>query len=162
MDISDEIEVASILERDATIALPFQSLLTTLVFQWRQKNCAASSELLFCLFSRCCRFSGCVEIGSNVTMLNILDMRWFCLKNQFCRSYITNTYCNIVCFVLRPSFMSVMFFWSTLYGVKEVVHWFLLPLATTRFTMVNLIVIWLLLSMVLLWLHNCHTKGFRS
>ena len=70
MDISDEIEVASILERDATIALPFQSLLTTLVFQWRQKNCAASSELLFCLFSRCCRFSGCVEIGSNVTMLN--------------------------------------------------------------------------------------------
>ena len=105
----------------------------------KAKNCAASSELLFCLFSRCCRFSGCVEIGSNVTI--ILDMRRFCLENHFCRSYITNTYCNIVCFVLRPSFMCVMFFWRPLYGVKEVVHWFLVPLATTRFTMVNLIVI---------------------
>ena len=37
MDISDEIEVEDEL-RDATIALPFQSLLTTLVFQWRQRS----------------------------------------------------------------------------------------------------------------------------
>ena len=37
MDISDEIEVEDEL-RDATIALPFQSLLTTLVFQWQQRN----------------------------------------------------------------------------------------------------------------------------
>ena len=156
MDISDEIEVGSILERHATIALPFESLLTTLVFQWRQKNCAASSELLFRLFSRFCRCCGCVEIGSNVTMLN---NSWYA---TFCRSYITNTYYNIVCFVLRPSFMCVMVFWRTLYGVKEVVHWFLLPLATTRFIMVYLIVIWLLLITVLLWLRNCHSKGFHG
>ena len=37
MDISDEIEVEAEL-RDATIELPFQSLLTMLVFQWRQRS----------------------------------------------------------------------------------------------------------------------------
>ena len=36
----------------------------------KAKNCVASSKLLFCLFSRFCRCYGCVEIGSNVTMLN--------------------------------------------------------------------------------------------
>ena len=78
-----------------------------------------------------------VEIGSNVTMLINSCYATILPRKPFCRSYITNTYCNIVCFVLRPSFMCVMFCWRTLYGVKEVVHWFLLPLATTRFTMVN-------------------------
>ena len=78
------------------------------------------------------------------------------------RSHLTDAYCNVVCFVLRPSFVCVLFFRRTLYSVKEVVDWFLLPLATTRLTMVNLIVISLLLIMVILWLHNCRTTGFHS
>ena len=77
-------------------------------------------------------------------------------------SHLTDAYCNVVCFVLRPSFVCVLFFRRTLYSVKEVVDWFLLPLATTRLTMVNLIVISLLLIMAILWLHNCHTTSFRS
>ena len=73
-----------------------------------------------------------------------------------------DAYCNVVFFVLRPSFVCVLFFRRTLYSVKEVVDWFLLLLATTRLTMVNLIVISLLLIMAILWLHNCHTASFRS
>ena len=78
------------------------------------------------------------------------------------RSHLTNAYCNIVCFVLRPSFLCFLFFRRTLYSVKEVVDCFLLPLATTRLTKANLIVISLLLIMAILWLHNCHTTGFHS
>ena len=73
-----------------------------------------------------------------------------------------HAYCNIVCFVLRPSFVCVLFFRRTLYTVKEVVHRFILPLATTRLTMVNLIFISLWQFMATLWLHNCHTTGFHS
>ena len=58
--------------RDATIALPFQSLLTTLVFQWLQGSLPNIvlhvQNFLLCLFSRFC--CGCVELGSSATMLN--------------------------------------------------------------------------------------------
>ena len=54
MDISDEIEVEDEL-RDATIALPFQSLLTTLVFQWQQRNLPnivlPVQNFVLCIFS---------------------------------------------------------------------------------------------------------------
>ena len=53
-------------------------------------------------------------------------------------------------------------FRGTLYTVKEEVDWFLLRLATTTLTMVDLIVISLLLIMVILYSHNYHTTGFHS
>ena len=53
-------------------ALPFQSLLTKLVFQWLQgglpNNVLHVQNFLLCLFSRFC--CGCVELGSSATMLN--------------------------------------------------------------------------------------------
>ena len=78
------------------------------------------------------------------------------------RSHLTNAYCNIVCFCASTVFHVCSVFRGTLYTVKEVVDWFLLPLPTTRLTMVNLIVLSLLLIVVILWLHNCHTTGFYS
>ena len=60
--------------RDATIALPFQSLLTTLVFQWLKRSLPNIvlhvQQVLFCLFSQFCRCFGCVEVCSRATMLN--------------------------------------------------------------------------------------------
>ena len=53
-------------------ALPFQSLLTKLVFQWLQGSLPNIvlhvQNFLLCLFSRFC--CGCVELGSSATMLN--------------------------------------------------------------------------------------------
>ena len=65
----------------ATIALPFQSSLTTSVVQWRKKSakkCAARSEFLLCLlnlflfllFSFPLSGFGCAELVSNVTTQN--------------------------------------------------------------------------------------------
>ena len=65
-------------------------------------------------------------------------------------------------FLASTFFRVFSVFRRTLKSVKEVVHCFLLPLATTRLTMVNLIALSLLLIMVILWLHNCHTTGFYS
>ena len=65
----------------ATIALPFQSSLTTSVVQWREKSakkCAAHSEFLLCLlnlflfllFSFPLSGFGCAELVRNVTKQN--------------------------------------------------------------------------------------------
>ena len=53
-------------------ALPFQSLLTKLVFQWLQGSLPNTvlhvQNFLLCLFSLFC--CGCVELGSCATMVN--------------------------------------------------------------------------------------------
>ena len=62
-------------------------------------------------------------------------MRRFCLKKTFLQVLHHEYLLQYSLFCASTFFHVCYVFWRTLYGVNEVVHWFLLPLATTRFTM---------------------------